>query len=119
MPAPENVAQFAGELLGSFARGSPSPRRLEVNLLIDAVPLRPPIDEARPGCRTDKIVKPLVRPRNLKPIEDKLRSVVSPDSNPRRRKLICGLARQYARTASANKPKADELLLAARLVSRA
>jgi hypothetical protein len=57
MPAPENVPQFAGEVLGRFARGRPSPHHAEVNLLIDAVPLRPPIDEARPRRRADKIVE--------------------------------------------------------------
>jgi hypothetical protein len=46
MPAPEDVPQLAGEVLGRFARGRPSPPRLEVNVLINAVPLRPPIDEA-------------------------------------------------------------------------
>ena len=62
MPAPEDVPQGAREILGRFARRRPSPRRPEVNLLIDALPLWPPIDKARPGRRTDKIVEPLVRP---------------------------------------------------------
>ena len=50
MPASENVPQFAGKVLGRFARRRPSPRRPEVNLFINAVPFRPPVDEAKPGC---------------------------------------------------------------------
>ncbi len=50
VPAPEDVPQSAGEVLGRFARGRPSPHRAEVNLLIKAVRLGPRIDEARPRC---------------------------------------------------------------------
>jgi hypothetical protein len=96
MPSPENVPQIAGEVLGRFARGRPSLDHAEVDLLINAVPLRPPIDEARPGRRADKIIEALVRPRNLKPVENKARSLVAPDSIPRSRKFGDGLARQYA-----------------------
>src|ERR1039458_1069953 len=123
MPPPENVSQISGEVLGGFARGRASPDHAEVDLLINAVPLRPPIDEARPGRRADKIVQKLVRPRDLKPIEDVLRSLVGPDSNLRRRRLRTGLSRRYARAAStgqwAHNPTFDELLLAVRSVSRA
>ena len=42
--------------IGRFARGRPSPHRFEVNLLINAVPLRPPIDETRPRCGAGKTI---------------------------------------------------------------
>ena len=96
MPPPEDIPQFAGEVLGRFARRRPSPHHAEVNLLINAVPLRPPIDEARPRGSADKIVEPLVRPRDLKPVPDKFRPLGNPDSIPRSRKFGDGLARQYA-----------------------
>jgi hypothetical protein len=62
MPPTEGVPQIAGEMLGRFARGRPSPHRAEVYLLISAVPLGPPIDEARPRRRADKVIEPLARP---------------------------------------------------------
>ena len=78
----------ACEVFRRFARGRPFPDRAEANLRINAVPLRPPIDETRPRRRPDTIVEPFMRPRDFEPGPDKFRPVVGlADSNLRRRKF--------------------------------
>ena len=114
VPAPENVPQLAGEVFGRFARRRASPPRTEVNLLIDAVPLRAPIDETRSGRRADKIVEKLVRPPDLKLVENKFRPV-SRDSNPRCLKVRGGVSRQYARIANAHRAQSRRTVVCGKI----